>query len=171
SDLFSGFGLWFASENHFVDNVKRLFEIRTLDGGPAWRQTTFHPFATTSRLARGSALRLDVEAPVYATAAHGDAPLVAAAASHDAASGAFAVFLQHRGLAEPVVVEIELPDAAAGAAVDASGIWNADRFAVNTLEDPERVRPRPLATGMRGNALRLELPPIAWAAVRIGPAA
>jgi len=43
SDLFSGFGLWFAHENHFVDNVRRLFEIKTLDGGTylVWLRNSF----------------------------------------------------------------------------------------------------------------------------------
>ena len=33
--------------------------IRTEEGGPAWRQTIFHPFAQTARLARGTALRVE----------------------------------------------------------------------------------------------------------------
>jgi multiple sugar transport system permease protein len=43
SDLFGGFGLWFAHENHFVDNVRQLFEIRTLDGGTylVWLRNSF----------------------------------------------------------------------------------------------------------------------------------
>jgi len=43
SDLFSGFGLWFADSNHFVENVKRLFALRTLDGGTylVWLRNSF----------------------------------------------------------------------------------------------------------------------------------
>jgi multiple sugar transport system permease protein len=33
SDLFSTFGLWFADDFHFVQNVRELFALRTLDGG------------------------------------------------------------------------------------------------------------------------------------------
>jgi hypothetical protein len=41
--------------------------IRTEPGGPAWRQTIFHPFALTSRLARGTVLRVALDAPAYGT--------------------------------------------------------------------------------------------------------
>jgi multiple sugar transport system permease protein len=53
SDLFSGFGLWFADENHFVDNVKQLFEIRTLDGGTylVWLRNSFLYSVTSALIA------------------------------------------------------------------------------------------------------------------------
>ena len=37
--------------------VNVIAPIRTEPGGPAWRQTIFHPFALTARLARGTVLR------------------------------------------------------------------------------------------------------------------
>ena len=37
--------------------------MRTEEGGPAWRQTIFHPFAQTARLARGTSLRVEPRAP------------------------------------------------------------------------------------------------------------
>jgi multiple sugar transport system permease protein len=54
SDLFSTFGLWFAGENHFVDNVKQLFQIKTLDGGTylVWLRNSFL-YSVTSALIAG----------------------------------------------------------------------------------------------------------------------
>ena len=47
--------------------------IRTLDGGPAWRQTTFHPFAHASRFGRGTVLRVEpADDSLEATAVLGD---------------------------------------------------------------------------------------------------
>jgi alpha-N-arabinofuranosidase len=47
--------------------------IRTLDGGPAWRQTTFFPFAHASRFGRGTVLRVEPGDDVLeATAVLGD---------------------------------------------------------------------------------------------------
>ena len=68
--------------------VNVIAPIMTEPGGPAWRQTTFFPFALTSRLARGSALelKLDVATPTR-RAAYGEVPLVDAVATHDAATG------------------------------------------------------------------------------------
>ena len=37
--------------------------MRTLDGGPAWRQTSFFPFMHASRFGRGTVLRIEPDAP------------------------------------------------------------------------------------------------------------
>ena len=47
--------------------VNVIAPIRTEPGGPAWRQTIFHPFAITSRLAKGSVLRTELSAPTLET--------------------------------------------------------------------------------------------------------
>ena len=39
----------------------------TRTGGPAWRQTIFHPFALTARYARGTVLRTEPVSPRYET--------------------------------------------------------------------------------------------------------
>ncbi len=49
--------------------VNVIAPIMTEPGGPAWRQTTFFPFAITSRLARGVTLELKLDCPTYETAA------------------------------------------------------------------------------------------------------
>ena len=41
--------------------------IRTRTGGPAWRQSIFHPFALTARYARGTVLRTEPVSPNYET--------------------------------------------------------------------------------------------------------
>src|SRR6478735_404702 len=64
--------------------VHVMAPIMTGPGGPAWRQTTFHPLAVTSRLARGVAWELHLACPTYDTERHGTAGLVDAVATHDA---------------------------------------------------------------------------------------
>ncbi|PZR51813.1 alpha-L-arabinofuranosidase [Xylanimonas oleitrophica] len=85
--------------------VNVIAPIMTEPGGEAWRQPTFHPFATTARLARGEALDVRVTTPSYGTARHGEVPVVTAAATVDD-DGALALFLTNRS-AEPVEVEID----------------------------------------------------------------
>ena len=46
--------------------VNVIAPIMTETGGPAWRQTIFHPFAQMSRLGRGKVLRTRVESETYA---------------------------------------------------------------------------------------------------------
>ena len=46
--------------------VNVIAPIMTETGGPAWRQTIFHPFAQMSRFGRGRVLRAEVDSPTYA---------------------------------------------------------------------------------------------------------
>ncbi|MCL2316873.1 MAG: alpha-L-arabinofuranosidase, partial [Actinomycetia bacterium] len=48
--------------------VNVIAPIMTVPGGPAWRQTAFHPFALMARHASGEVLRLAVDAPQIDTA-------------------------------------------------------------------------------------------------------
>jgi alpha-N-arabinofuranosidase len=52
--------------------VNVIAPIRTEPGGPSWRQTTFHPFALTSRHAVGNVLRVEPVTPAYETAKYGE---------------------------------------------------------------------------------------------------
>src|SRR5947199_180278 len=56
--------------------VNVIAPIMTEPGGPAWRQTTFHPFAQAARYGRGEVLRLQADSPSYDTAKHGTVPLL-----------------------------------------------------------------------------------------------
>src|SRR5262249_5102679 len=46
--------------------VNVIAPIMTETGGPAWRQTIFHPFAQMSQLGRGRVLRAQIDSPTYA---------------------------------------------------------------------------------------------------------
>ncbi|WP_062294590.1 arabinosylfuranosidase ArfA [Demequina phytophila] len=92
--------------------VNVIAPIMTEPGGAAWRQTTFHPFATAARLAQGEALQVQVDAPSFATAKHGDVPAVTAAATVDTATGALALFVTNR-TAEERTVTLRHPGATA----------------------------------------------------------
>ncbi len=149
--------------------VNVIAPIMTEPGGPAWRQTTFFPFALTSHLARGTSLDVRVEVASTTTAVYGDVPLVDAAATHDEADGSTAVFLVNRSLDESIAVSVELAPALAGAAVEAVTLHDDDHTATNTREHPDRVAPsaNPSAR-LDGTSLTLSLPPVSWTAVRLG---
>jgi len=87
--------------------VNVIAPIRTRAGGEAWRQTIFHPFAHTARLARGTVLRPALTSPDMTTGRFGEVPSVDAVATHDEESGALTVFLVNRGT-EPVPLAVDL---------------------------------------------------------------
>jgi len=150
--------------------VNVIAPIMTEPGGPAWRQTTFFPFAITSRLAQGDAVRLRIDAPTIDTAKHGTVPSVDAVATHDAETGATAVFVVHRGRDESIDLSIDVSGLGDVEVVETHLLHDEDPYARNTLDDPERVRPGTVQTRLENGILRLTLPPIAWAAIALRPA-
>ena len=88
--------------------VNVIAPIMTEPGGIAWKQTTYFPFAITSRLAQGRALELKLDAPTYSTEVYGEVPLVDAVATHDDETGRSAVFLVNRSQTEAITVTVDI---------------------------------------------------------------
>ncbi|WP_159806642.1 arabinosylfuranosidase ArfA [Cellulomonas citrea] len=148
--------------------VNVIAPIMTEPGGPAWRQTTFYPFALTSRLAAGTVLAPLVDCPTMPTATFGDVPVVDVAATFDDETGRAAVFLVNRRQDAPTSVRIDLAELGATRVVAAHVLHDDDPTAQNTLADPDRVTPAPLVcTVTDDGALLVELPPISWAAIEL----
>jgi len=80
--------------------------ILTEPAGAAARQSTFHPFAATARLARGVALRPAIECNALPTQRHGLVPAVACAAALDADRGRATLLLANRA-DEPAQVTVD----------------------------------------------------------------
>lgn len=150
--------------------VNVIAPIMTEPGGPSWRQTTFFPFAITSRLAQGDAVRLQVEAPLIGTEKFGAVPAVDAVATHDAETGATAIFVVHRGREEAVDLAIDVSGLGDVEIVETHLLHDDDPYARNTLDEPERVQPGTVAARLDGGILHVSLPPIAWAALSLARA-
>ncbi|MEZ3158085.1 alpha-N-arabinofuranosidase [Microbacterium sp. BWR-S6Y] len=149
--------------------VNVIAPIMTEPGGIAWKQTTFFPFSITSRLARGEALRLDLQAPTYTTEAYGEVPLVDAVATHDAEAGRSAVFLVNRSTTEALDVAIDVSELGEIAVLETHTLADEDRSAANTLDDPERVAPVPNDSAtITAGSLKVTLPPVSWTAISLG---
>ncbi|MGO2096121.1 MAG: arabinosylfuranosidase ArfA [Candidatus Microbacterium stercoravium] len=148
--------------------VNVIAPIMTEPGGIAWRQTTFFPFSITSRLARGAALDVKVEAPTYETSRFGEVPLVDAVATHDADAAESAVFLVNRSQTDHIEVTIDLSGIGERKIRETHTLADADIHARNTLEDPERVAPRPNDTArLESGVLTITLPPVSWNAIAL----
>ncbi|MCT2582299.1 arabinosylfuranosidase ArfA [Actinophytocola gossypii] len=146
--------------------VNVIAPIRTEPGGPAWRQTTFHPFALTSRLARGQVLRTEVTSPVYPTARYGNVPVVDAVATHEPATGEVVVFAVNRHRIEPVELRATVPGATSVS--EAWTVHDPDTSATNTRANPDRVVPRHQSAELSDDTLRTVLAPVSWTAIRLG---
>ncbi|MEO5534725.1 MAG: alpha-N-arabinofuranosidase [Pseudolysinimonas sp.] len=145
--------------------VNVIAPIMTEPGGPAWRQTTFYPFALTSRLASGVVLAPRAETSSYATGRFDEVPLLDSVATYDEIARRFTVFAVNRSLDTTDEVEINLAGLAIGEVVEAWLIADDDPFAVNTMSEPDRVVPVAAITRVQDGALRVTLPPVSWAVV------
>ncbi|GEL97906.1 arabinosylfuranosidase ArfA [Cellulomonas terrae] len=151
--------------------VNVIAPIRSEEGGPAWRQSIFWPFARTAALARGVILRTAVTSDRYDTARFDAVDLVDVSATWDEERGRVALFLAHRGLDEDAEVTVDLRGWTAGRVTRAEVLTvpeGGDRHTTNAQDAQDRVGLRPL-DGVRaeGGAVTLGLPPLSWAVVEL----
>ncbi|WP_020661530.1 alpha-N-arabinofuranosidase [Amycolatopsis benzoatilytica] len=155
--------------------VNAIAPIRTEPGGPAWRQTTFHPFRLVAGLARGASLRLAVTGDTVDTAQYGRVDVVDAAATVDD-GGRCALFLANRSLASATDLQVRIRGARLvprESSTIAPGAGQ-DRHTANSA-DAEPVRPVPLPRfttnhDPEGTTVTATLPPLSWTALAFDPA-
>src|SRR5699024_7540958 len=84
--------------------VNVIAPIMTEPGGASWKQTTFHPFALTSRHARGEVLDVRLDAPTFDNARFGTSSAADAVATWDEEAGELAVFVVNRSNQEELAL-------------------------------------------------------------------
>jgi alpha-N-arabinofuranosidase len=148
--------------------VNVIAPIMTEPGGATWRQTTFFPFALTSRLAVGSALEVKLESDSYDTKVYGEVSTVDAVATHDAENGKTAIFLVNRSQDAPTTVTIDVSHLGDVSITETHTLADDDIYARNTLDDQERVGLKPNETAAIVNGkLTIELPAVSWTAIAL----
>ena len=160
--------------------VNAIAPIMTETGGPAWRQTIFHPFAQMSRFGRGRVLRAEVASPTYA-ATYLDPiggvpnafplPTVAylkLAAVHAADGATLTLFALNRDLERAAALAV---DALGFAVLGVAAAWELrhdDLDASNTPDAPDRVAPAPLGgVVVSEGRVRATLAPASWNVIRL----
>jgi alpha-N-arabinofuranosidase len=148
--------------------VNVIAPIRTEPGVPAWRQSTFHPFALTARYAVGDVLRVEPVTPVYQTAGHGEVPVVDVVATRDPERGAVSVFAVNRHQTEPVALTLDVRGLGCAAVVDHRYLGGDGLDLTNSAEEPQRVVPLAgMGTRLDGGRLEVTLPPVSWTMLRL----
>jgi len=148
--------------------VNVIAPIMTEPGGRVWKQTTFHPFALTSRHASGTVLDVRLDAPSHQTARFGDTPLVDAVATWDEATGAMTVFVVNRSVDEPMELEVVVRSASRLRLVEALTMAADDPYARSTADDDTTLAPRPNPTAhLADGRLHVDLPPVSWSMLRM----
>ncbi len=150
--------------------VNVIAPIMTEPGGPAWRQTIFHPFALTARHARGQVLRLAVDSPTVTTDRYGEVDQLHAVATWDAGSGELLVLAVNRGRDGELDLDLDLTRFGDLGLVEHLVLADADHAATNTAAEPDRVTPQPGSATLTGGRLRAGLPAVSWHCLRLSAA-
>lgn len=144
--------------------VNVIAPVMSEPDGPVWKQTTFHPFALTSKYARGEVLRVVIDSPTIDSHAFGPVPAVDAVATWDNADGA--LFLVNRSETETIEVAAEVPGGTS--LVEALTLNHDDPRWQASVDDDTTVAPRANESAELGDgALTISLPPISWTMVRL----
>lgn len=144
--------------------VNAIGAIFTETGGPAWRQTIFHPFAQASRYGRGEVLKTRVEAPSFTSSAFGEVSYLVTATLHDPASGVATIFALNRHPTETMELDAELRGMGGERRLtEALELHHPDVKAINSKDAPHEVSPIPHPNArMEGGAIRAQLKPLSW---------
>ncbi|MEN2740153.1 alpha-N-arabinofuranosidase [Microbacterium sp. X-17] len=144
--------------------VNVIAPIMTEPGGPAWRQTTFYPFALTSQRGGGVALEPRIESPTHRTADYGEVPRVSVAAVDGGET--LSIFVVNRSPGEETRLDVDLAAFTELELTGALTLADADLRARNTLDDPDRVTPAANPTAeFAAQRLSLTLPAASWSVV------
>ncbi|WP_166849601.1 alpha-N-arabinofuranosidase [Isoptericola sp. BMS4] len=148
--------------------VNVIAPIMTEPGGRIWKQTIFHPFALTSRFARGEVLRVAVDSPVHDTAKFGDVAALDAVATHDAETGDVVVFATNRSVTDEVALDVDLRGFPGMRLVEALTLANPDHTWSATVDDDTSVVPRTNASAkVADDRAHADLPPVSWSVMRL----
>ena len=142
----------------------------TEPGGPAWRQTTFHPFAAgRPATAAGEVLRRRAGRP-DATTPPGTARCRCCTRPPSGRTTAtLTVFAVNRDTTRPLELTADLRAFSPVAGqVTHTALADPDRHAANTLQHQDRVTPKQVTgTVTDGGRLSALLPPMSWNTITI----
>ena len=141
--------------------VNVIAPIMAEEHGPAWRQTTFYPFAEAALHARGQAYE-----------AYGDVPAIDAVVTWDEQARTGLLLAVNRDANTPHTLTIDLsglpglPGLGTLALSKAQLLHEDDPYRTNTAEAPEAVTPQPLDIAMNATGTcTATLPAISWISV------
>jgi len=148
--------------------VNVIAPIMTEPGGPAWRQTIFHPFAQASALAHGQVLRITPTSPTFSTSLHGEVASVDAVATWDEQTGTGAVLVVNRDPHQSMDLAIDLSRLGSIRVTAVTTLAEEDPYACNSVQEPERVIPHNRQDAkLEGGTLCIQLPAVSWSTMRL----
>jgi alpha-L-arabinofuranosidase len=149
--------------------VNAIAPISTVNGGDAWRQTTFFPFLHASRFGRGDVLDLQISSPCYATREFGGVPLLEAVATIDEEREELTLFVVNRDQNDALVLEGDLRALPDYEVTEHLVLEHDNPKAINTPARTHQVTPHARGNAkLRDGILTARLPRLSWNVIRFG---
>jgi alpha-N-arabinofuranosidase len=143
--------------------VNVIGAIFTEPGGPAWRQTIFHPFKLAAQYGHGKVLQTKIESAQFETKTAGTIDRVIASAVHDANRQKLTLFVLNRDAADSLDLSIDLRAFPAITKCEAFEIAGSDLLATNTAKRPDAVQPNGHEEfSIQPDRLTGKLRPLSW---------
>lgn len=150
--------------------VNVIGAIMTETGGPAWRQTIFHPFAQASKYGHGQVLRAHIESDSFTTPSQAKLSNLLATILYDETSGRIAIFVLNRSTGATDLT-VDLPGFGERRLLYASELHHESLKAENTRTAPNAVQPRARQeVEASSGGIRARLKPLSWNVFVTGPA-
>ena len=148
--------------------VNVIAPIMTINGGAAWRQSIFFPFAHASRFGRGVALNLNVHSPMYDVREYNQVPCLEAVATFNQEQENIAIFAVNRNTDAALVVEGDVRAFSDYRVVEHITLMHPDLNACNTAESPNVIAPQRNGDArLEAGILRAILAPASWNVIRL----
>ena len=145
--------------------VNVIAPIYTQKEGAAWRQTMFYPYMHMSKYGRGTALQTVIECSKYDSEWYTDVPVIDSVAVET--KDGVTIFAINRS-EEEIVLDCKLGGYEIKNKPEHISLWDSDKFAVNTFENPNRVVPKIQKGIVYGdNAVTMKLNPLSWNVIKI----
>jgi alpha-N-arabinofuranosidase len=148
--------------------VNVIAPIMTQNGGPAWRQTIFYPFAQVSNYGRGEAFPLEMKSPVYEDAEIGEIPYIEGVSVWNEEEGALNIFCANLNLEDDACLNVDLRSFPCLRMVEHAVLHHDDAKAANTMDAPDTVRPVwSHGAEVKDGHLEAVLPAFSWNMIRL----
>ncbi len=148
--------------------VNVIAPIMTVPGGPAWRQTTFFPYAYASRYGRGRALQLALDCPGYSTSFAENVAYLDISAVETEADGALTFFIVNRHQSETIELNLSLEGFGDRNVTMDKVMEGHDLRAVNG-PGAETIEPRDgSGASAAGRRLAAAIAPLSYRMIRLG---
>jgi alpha-L-arabinofuranosidase len=143
--------------------VNVIGAIKTEPGGPAWRQTIFHPFKLVAELAHGSVLQTKIDAPKTNTKTAGEIPELAVSAVLNTDAQAVNLFLLNQSSEGEIEVDGLLRGFPDLQKANGQRITGKNLQQTNTATDPHAVVPQNHQDfSLRDDSFTVRIPPLSW---------